>query len=145
VFRACNTAVLLVSFCASLVSGQDRTAAAGQIAAVSREMATRAKVKTAQRELAAVSLLGSIATPSSANSFALSGNYAYVCDDNEIAVVNIANPALMQILGTASSPIIQNSGAIHCAVERNTLAVFTDQTGTNAGNTPGFVAFSLAV
>jgi len=90
-----------------------------------------------------ITLLGSVQTASVAESFALNGNLAYTCDDNEISVINIASPSSLQIVGTASASIIQNSGDIHCDVQRADLVVFSDQTSTTLGNSPGFVAFSL--
>ncbi len=82
-------------------------------------------------------------TASAAQSFALNGNLAYTCDNNEISVIDISNPASPRIVATAAASIIQNSGDIHCAIQRNTLAVFSDQVSSTIGNSPGFVAFSL--
>ncbi len=90
-----------------------------------------------------VNPLGSAATASPAESFALNGNYAYVCDNNEITVINIANPSNLSVVGTATSSLFQNSGNTYCAVQRGTLAVFSVQQNTGIGNTPGFSAFSL--
>ena len=90
-----------------------------------------------------VTLLGSVATGSPAESFAISGSLAYVCDQNEISVINISNAASPRVTATAVSSLIKSSGDINCAVQRNTLAVFSDQTSTTIGNSPGFVAFSL--
>jgi hypothetical protein len=91
-----------------------------------------------------ITLLGSVATASPAESFALNGSLAYVCDANEISVINIANPASPQLVATAVSSLIKSSGDIICTIQRNTLAVFSDQTSSTIGNSPGFVAFSLA-
>ncbi len=91
-----------------------------------------------------ITLIGSVSTASSAESFALYGTLAYVCDENEISVVNIANPSSPQVTATAVSSLIKSSGDINCAVQRNTLAVFSDQTSSTIGDSPGFVAFNLA-
>jgi hypothetical protein len=91
-----------------------------------------------------VQLLGSVPTASPAETFALSGNLAYSCDNNEISVINIANPASPQVVATAGASIILNSADIHCDIYNNTLAVFSDQSSTNVGDSPGFVAFSLS-
>ncbi len=91
-----------------------------------------------------ITLIGSAQTASPAESFAINGNLAYVCDDNEISVVDISNPSSLKVLSTAVSGIINNSGAIHCSIQRNTLSVFSDQTGSVIGNSPGYSAFSLA-
>ena len=91
-----------------------------------------------------ITLVGSVSTPSAAESFALNGTLAYVCDENEISVINIANPSSPQIIATAVSSLIQSSGDINCSIQRNTLAVFSDQTSSTIGDSPGFVAFSLA-
>jgi hypothetical protein len=90
-----------------------------------------------------VTLLGSVKTTSPAESFALSGNLAYVCDDNEISVIDVTNPLNPQIVATAVSSLIQNSADIHCDIQRNTLTIFSDQVSSVIGNTPAFVAFSL--
>lgn len=90
-----------------------------------------------------VSLLSSVPTPSPAESFALSGNYAYVCDDNEISVVNITNRANLQTIGAGVASPFHNTSNIHCGVVGSNLTVFFDQASSTIGNTPGFVAFSL--
>ncbi|HXP85327.1 MAG TPA: VWA domain-containing protein [Bryobacteraceae bacterium] len=93
-----------------------------------------------------VTLLGSVATASPAESVALNGNVAYVCDDNEISVVNVANPSALQVTGTVTNPLIQTSGISLCAVQRSTLSVFADQVSTKIpGPGPVFLAFSLTV
>src|SRR5580698_8263435 len=50
-----------------------------------------------------VTLLGSVTTASPAESFALNGNLAYVCDDDEISVVDISNLQSPQVVATALS------------------------------------------
>ena len=101
------------------------------------------KANAQPRTMPSISLLGSVATASPAQSFALNGNIAYTCDNNEISAIDIINPAHMKIWGTVTAPIIQNSGLIYCALQRDTLVVFSDQTSSTIGNSPGFVAFSL--
>src|SRR5258708_24352361 len=88
-------------------------------------------------------LLGSIATASPAESVAIYGNFAYVCDDNEISIVNISNPSSPQLVGTLTNPLISKSADIHCAIQRNTLVIFADQNNTTIGDTPAFLAFNL--
>jgi hypothetical protein len=44
-----------------------------------------------RREIARITLLGAVDTPSAASSVAINGNRAYVCDTNEVAVVDISN------------------------------------------------------
>jgi hypothetical protein len=90
-----------------------------------------------------VTLLGSVPTASAAESFALNGNYAYVCDNNEVTVVNVANPASLSVAGTALSSLFQNAGLTYCAVQHGTLTVFSVQQNSQIGNNPGFSAFSL--
>ena len=91
-----------------------------------------------------VSLLGSVVTASPAESFALSGNLAYVCDNNEVSVVDVTVPQNPQIVATALSGLFQASSFTYCALLHGTLAVFSDQFSTLAGDTPGFSAFSLS-
>ncbi len=93
--------------------------------------------------LPGITYLGSVPTPSPAQSFALNGNLAYVCGFNEVSIVNIANPATPSIAGTALSTQISNTGVISCSVQRNSLVVFSDQLNSLIGNNPGFAAFSL--
>src|SRR5258708_29298662 len=52
-----------------------------------------AKVTPSPRSQPSVNLLGSTATASPAESFALNGSLAYVCDDNEISVIDVSTPA----------------------------------------------------
>ena len=111
---------------------------------LTRQTPSAKKLAGAPRSVTSVTLLGSVTTASPAESFAMNGNLAYVCDDNEISVVNIANPASLQIVATALSGLIHNSGLTYCSLQRNTLSVFADQATTLIGNTPGFSAFSLA-
>jgi hypothetical protein len=89
-------------------------------------------------------LLSTVAMPDVPISIALNGNLAYVCTENSIVTVDVSNPASPAILSTTTTPIIQNSGDIHCSIQRGVLAVFADQTSTTIGNSPGFVALSLA-
>ena len=89
-----------------------------------------------------VALLGSVATASPAESFALNGNLAYVCDDNEVSVIDVTNPQNPQVVATALSGLFQQASATHCALLRGALSVFSDQSST-VGDTPGYSAFDL--
>lgn len=93
--------------------------------------------------LPGITYLGSVPTPSPAQSFALNGNLAYVCGRNEISIVNISNPASPLMVGTAFSSQIADTELISCSVERNALVVFADQINSSIGNKPGFAAFNL--
>jgi hypothetical protein len=93
---------------------------------------------------ASIPQLGSVMTPSPAESFAISGNTAFVCDDNEVAVVNIANPSSPQRVSTAASGLLQASQYTWCSIQRATLAVFSDQSVSTIGDSPGFSAFSIS-
>jgi hypothetical protein len=90
-----------------------------------------------------VGLLGSVATASPAESVALNGNLAYVCDDNEISFVDITDPANPQIVGMSTASVLLNADDIRCAVQRNTLTVFPDRSST-LGNTPAYLAYDLS-
>ena len=97
------------------------------------------------KDIVTITRLNSVVTASPAESFALSGNYAYVCDDNEISVIDVSNPAVPQLVATALSQLIRNSANIHCAVQRNTLIVFADQTSSlTSGPGPGVSTFNLS-
>jgi hypothetical protein len=74
---------------------------------------------------------------------AVNGNFAYVCDNNEISIVNISNPAALQSAGTVANGLIHASENIYCSIQRSSLAVFSDQNSSTAGNTPAFLAFNL--
>jgi hypothetical protein len=92
----------------------------------------------------AIAFLGSALTPSPAESFALNGNIAYVCDDNEVSIVDVTNSLNPHRVGTAVSTIINNSADIHCSIQGGSLLIFADQSSSTIGNTPAFIAFSLA-
>ncbi len=92
----------------------------------------------------AVTLLGSVVTASPAESFALNGNLAYVCDNSEISVVDISNSQSPQIVATAASGLFQNSALTYCGILRGKLSVFSDQANTGTGDTPGYSAFDLS-
>jgi hypothetical protein len=98
-----------------------------------------------RRDSSAVALLGSVITASPAESFALNGNLAYVCDDNEISVIDVGDPANPRILATSTAGNFINASALtYCNIERGQLVVLSDQASSNIGNSPGFVTFSLA-
>lgn len=90
-------------------------------------------------------LLGSAQTPSAAQSVAVNGNTAYVCDNNEVSVLDVSNPANPQLLNTAAANSINNSGDIRCSIQRNTLVAFADgvDSAANGSRQPAFVAFNL--
>jgi hypothetical protein len=127
------------------ISESGRNTTVSRSVAVPSSSARKSKGTKAATSRAAgtITPLGSVKTASPAESFALNGNLAYVCDDNEVSVIDITNPANPVISGTALASLIQNSGLIFCAVQRNTLTVFADQASSVFGNSPGFVAFSL--
>ena len=95
----------------------------------------------AQNPLIALSF---VATPTRAVSVAVNGNFAYVCSQNEITVVNILNPASPVVVNTFTTTLINNAGSIQCSVQRGVLSIFSDSVSTTQGNNPGYVAFSLA-
>lgn len=120
---------------------------AGRSPASTKAMAAGKPQGTTHRAEAgpSISLLGSIGTSSSSNSVAIYGNLAYVCDNNEISIVNIANPSSLQLVGQPiTNPLISNSPNIFCSIQRDTLVVFADQNNSTTGNTPSFLAFNLA-
>src|SRR5579863_5847616 len=90
-----------------------------------------------------VSLLGSVATASPAQSFALQGNLAYVCDNDEVSVIDVTNPQSPQVVATAASGLFQNSAITSCGILRGQLSVFSDQASTSEGDSPGYTAFDL--
>ena len=83
-------------------------------------------------------------TASAAESFALNGTLAYVCDNNEISVIDVSNPQSPQIVATAASGLFQNSALTFCGILRGELSVFSDQANTGTGDTPGYSAFDLS-
>jgi hypothetical protein len=126
--------------------GGNRPTAGGRTSVVPSKGHTRIPTLPARplnNPAPSINLLGTVPTASAAESFALSGNLAYTCDNNEISVINIANPSNMTVAGTATASLIQNSADIHCSIQRGTLVAFSDQTSSTAGDSPGFVAFSL--
>jgi len=90
-----------------------------------------------------LTLLGAVQTPSPAESLAVNGNLAYLCDDNEVSVIDVANPSAPVFLNTALASSIANDGAAYCAIQRGALVAFVDETSSELGNNPSFVAFDL--
>src|SRR5207253_1259940 len=82
-------------------------------------------------------------TPSIAESVALNGNLAYVCDTNEVSVVDISDSSKPTLLTTVPADSIKNAGNIHCSIQRGALTVFADASSTQIANNPSFVAFDL--
>ena len=145
--------------CSAGVYGQTASAAAaqGDAATVSGQRSELPIVPGAKRPSVgtkpirldspgpSISFLSSVPTASPAESFALNGTLAYVCDDNEISVIDVSNPASPVLVTTALSGLVQNSDNIHCSVQRNTLIVFADQTSTlQSGPGPGVSTFNLS-
>ncbi len=86
-----------------------------------------------------LNLVGSLSTASSAQTIAINGNTAYVCDQNEVSVVDITNPASPVLLTTALSSFITNAANIHCDIQQGDLVIFSDTSSTTIGNNPGFL------
>ena len=89
------------------------------------------------------SLLGAVPTTSAAQSIALNGNTAYVCDQNEVSIVDITNPASPKLLGIALAGAITNAQNIHCDIQRGNLVLLADTASTLTGNNPSFLAFDI--
>ncbi len=89
-------------------------------------------------------LLGAVQTPSSAESVAISGNIAYVCDANEVSIINISNLSSPTFLGAALASSLQNDGINDCSIQNNSLVTFIDTQNSTLGDNPSFVAFGLA-
>jgi len=62
-------------------------------------------------------LLGTSMTPSPAESVAVNGNYAYVCDDNEVSVFDATNPANPLFLRPALANDLSSDGIAWCTVQ----------------------------
>lgn len=143
---------LLFLICFQASWGQERQSSAGVslgkrgASDPRREVRARAVERAADAQNPLIAL-GSVGTPSQAVSVALSGNYAYVCDKNEIAVVNVQNPAVPVLVTTVTAPLLSNAGVIRCTVTRGVLSAFSDATssvqGAGQGNRPAHIAFSL--
>ena len=87
-----------------------------------------------------LSLIGSVATASAANSVAVNGSTVYTCDTNEVSVINASNPANPTVTGTAYAGVIGTPN-IYCDIQRGDLVMFADTGGTLSA--PAFVAFDL--
>ena len=96
-----------------------------------------------RRTATSVSLLGSIPTASPARNVAVNGQFAYVCADNEITVVNVQDPSAMLSVGSADSSHIEDYDNIHCNVTNGNLVVFGDQSSTRTGTGPSINIFDL--
>ncbi|HLK66747.1 MAG TPA: malectin domain-containing carbohydrate-binding protein [Bryobacteraceae bacterium] len=90
-----------------------------------------------------LTLLGTLQTVSPAESLALNGNTLYVCDDNEVSIIDVTNPASPSLLTTALSSTIKNAGNIHCSIQQNSLVAFSDALNTQINGSPAITAFSL--
>ncbi|HEX4133776.1 MAG TPA: LamG-like jellyroll fold domain-containing protein, partial [Bryobacteraceae bacterium] len=88
-------------------------------------------------------LLGTAATPSGADSVAINGNLAYVCDNNEISIIDITDAASPVFLSSFTSSYIVDDGFAHCSIQQGALAEFADETSTQLGDSPAFLAFGL--
>ena len=55
-------------------------------------------------------------TPSAARSLAVNGNLAYLCDDNEVSVIDVTSPANPVFLGGVLASDIKNDGVAYCAI-----------------------------
>jgi large repetitive protein len=100
-----------------------------------------------------LTLVGSAATNSTAETVALlqvsqTQTLAYVCDENEVTVMDVSNPASPTVLTTALSTYISNAANIHCSIQQrsgtNYLVIFADTDSTVEGNNPGFLVFDLS-
>jgi len=66
-----------------------------------------------------ITLVGSVATASPAQTVGINGNIVYACDTNEISVIDITNPAAPTVVGTLSSPA--STANTYCDVQRGSL------------------------
>jgi Transglutaminase-like superfamily/LVIVD repeat len=96
------------------------------------------------------SLLGSLMTASPAEDVALNGTTAYVCDQNEVSIVDVSNPANPVLLKTVLAGNLSNAAVLHCAIRpdpvnpaKNDLMMLVDAANTFTGNAPSFIAFDL--
>jgi len=55
----------------------------------------------------------------------------------------MTNPATPNLLNTALSGIIQNSGNISCTIRQNALVAFSDAINSQVNGSPAIIAFSL--
>ena len=94
-------------------------------------------------------LLGTSMTPSPAESVAVNGNYAYVCDDNEVSVFDATNPANPLFLRPALANDLSSDGIAWCTVQNRpsgaALLAFVSQSTSSYfdSDNPVFLAFSL--
>jgi hypothetical protein len=132
---------LLIALCAIVLSAAGASGQTPQAPGAAPSAKTeRVDVAGQNRSLPAGINPASAASRRSANA------QAYVCDDQEVSVIDVTNPVNPQIVATALSSLIKNSANIHCAVQRGNLVVFADQTSTLVANGggPGVSSFSLA-
>ena len=91
-----------VSLCAQTIGqvAEKSQAFAGSNQSVAKSARPSQKALTSQAATSGsqppITLLGQVVTSSPAESFAVNGSNAYICSDNGIFVVNIANPANLQ-------------------------------------------------
>ncbi len=139
-----------VSLCAQAIGqGAEKSQAfAGANQSVAKSAWPSQKALTSQAALSGsqppITLLGQVATSSPAESFAVNGSNAYICSDNGIFVVNIANPVNLQTGNLIPTTALSNSAVSYCSILGNSLVLFADQASTLIGNSPAFAAFSLS-
>jgi probable HAF family extracellular repeat protein len=88
-------------------------------------------------------LIGSLATASAAQSVAVNGTTVYSCDENEVSVINAADPTNPTLAGTALAGALNNAGTLWCSIQGGDLVMFVDTGNSGYGNSPSFVAFDL--
>jgi len=97
-------------------------------------------VNTTNSGGAQISLIGSVATASAANSVAVNGSTVYTCDTSEVSIINASNPASPTVTGTVFAGVI-GTGDLYCDIQRGDLVMLADTGGSLAS--PAFVAFDL--
>jgi len=83
-----------------------------------------------------ITLVGSVATASPAQTVGINGNIVYACDTNEISIIDITNPAAPTVVGTLSSPA--STANTYCDIQRGSLVQMINT------SLPSFRVYSLA-
>jgi RHS repeat-associated protein len=89
--------------------------------------------------------LGAVATPSPASSVAVNGNRAYVCDTNEVSVIDVSNPGSPVLFNAVSPDVLKGHDLNHCSIRQGSLVSFSSKPyGLPASSPSAFSSYSLA-
>lgn len=85
-----------------------------------------------------ITLIGQVATGSSARSLAVQGDHAYVCGTEDVTIVDVSDPRNAAVLGAFAGDSINNLGSSYCRIIDDQLIINAQET-QNASSLRTFV------